>query len=210
MKLTTIAVSTAALLFATTAGAATLDFEDLANGAETGISNGDSLMIDGLNVTFTATGTNGPGQEVAAYLDHDDAGLGVCSNWTATAAVNDNECNPSSDDNVTSGESVTLTFDNLIESFTISSFNDSQHNSLAGSTDTLLINGIEYSFTDALGATFSGTDSITFAFDDVSGNGSQFYVGVAEVALVPLPAAGLLLLAGMGGLAAMRRRRKAA
>lgn len=44
----------------------------------------------------------------------------------------------------------------------------------------------------------------------VDGNASAFRVKSLEVAAVPLPAAGWLMLAGLGGLAALRRKRRAA
>ncbi|MEM8581636.1 MAG: VPLPA-CTERM sorting domain-containing protein, partial [Pseudomonadota bacterium] len=59
----------------------------------------------------------------------------------------------------------------------------------------------------------SGLSHIFIAYDDKAGTGAGLddnhddYVWKVEV--VPLPAAGWLLLAGMGGLAAMKRRKKA-
>lgn len=44
----------------------------------------------------------------------------------------------------------------------------------------------------------------------VTGDSSAFRVSSVTVSAVPLPAAGWLMIAGLGGLAAMRRRKKAA
>ncbi|SMY06075.1 hypothetical protein [Flavimaricola marinus] len=207
MKPFTIAAGIAAMFFATSAGAATLDFMTTANGAETGIANGDSLVMDGVTVTFEATGTSG---EAAAYLDSGDAGLGVCSNWTATAAVNDNECAPSSDDNITAGETVTLTLDG---SYDLSDlvFRDDGHVPLASDSLTLLfgVNGAaltEYTFDELAAESFAGVTEFTFAYG--GSDAHQFYVQAATVvAAVPLPASILLL---GGALATLRRRRKSA
>ena len=51
-------------------------------------------------------------------------------------------------------------------------------------------------------------DDISFAMGNNHGLSNYLIVGRAEV--VPLPAAGLLLIGGLGGLALMRRRRKKA
>lgn len=58
------------------------------------------------------------------------------------------------------------------------------------------------------------TGSVTFVFDAVSGdfdfNPDEVATWDLEVTRVPLPAGGLLLLTALGGVAALRRKRKAA
>lgn len=210
-RITTSAVAMAAVMaLAGSAGAAVLNFVAEAAGNERAIADGDFIVMDGLKVTFSA----GPGGAGADYAYLDDlsggkpAGLGVCTNLTGT------QCNPSSDDNISAESSVagqsewvTLSFDSVLTSFSVTSFYDADHNSLATSTDTLLINGDEYTFANALITDFGGSDMIEFAYGGDSAN--QFYVGGA-IATIPLPAAGFLLLGGLGGLVVARRRRKAA
>ncbi|WP_282059241.1 VPLPA-CTERM sorting domain-containing protein [Roseobacter litoralis] len=199
-----------AVTLAGAASAATLDFIAFAAGNEQGVADGTTLNFDGLDVTFSA----GPGGVGADYAYFDDlsggkpAGLGVCTTLTSSA-----QCNPSSDDNIsmdgsTGPEWVTLTFGDTLSSFMVTSFYDASHNSLATSNDTLFINGTEYTFAAALGVDFGGTDSVEFLYGGTSA--SQFYVGGVEASIVPVPAALPLLLAGIGGLGFMARRKRKA
>ena len=74
---------------------------------------------------------------------------------------------------------------------------------------------MQYTFQGALAEVFTGVSTIRFQHDDAEANarnvanGFQFYVGgaSAEPSPVPLPAAGLMLLAGLAGLGALRVRR---
>ena len=208
MSLKTILATAVALtLSAAAASAAVLDFAGYANGNEQGVANGDNRVIGGVTIEFNATGTNA-NATAAAYFDHGNAGLGVCSNWTATATVNDNECAPRSDDNLTSGETVTLSFASAINILAGTMFNDTDpHRPLTvlGKQLTYKINGgatQTTTFENFATLSFGGVNSITFGYGDY-----QYYVGQMTVVPVPLPAAGLMLLAGLGALGAARRRR---
>jgi hypothetical protein len=199
-----VSAAALALVAATSVSAATLDFVAEAAGNERGIASGTSLTIDGLAVTFSANSTYSP------YFDDlsggKPGGLGVCKVLTTS-----DQCNPSSDDNVTMGEAVTLGFGTPV---TLSGlvFNDADHNSLATSAAELLIgiNGdpLRLSrFRSASSGVFTDVSSITFAHG--GRDPSQFYVSGATATPVPLPAAGLLLAGGLGLLGvgrAMKRR----
>jgi len=65
----------------------------------------------------------------------------------------------------------------------------------------------------AFGALFNGGRSVYAFFDDSGANNNRDWddmLVLIEVSPIPLPASALLLLGGLGGIAAIKRRRKAA
>jgi hypothetical protein len=60
----------------------------------------------------------------------------------------------------------------------------------------------------ALGGPITQRYRLTFFESGMNGQGKQLSQNLVTVSEVPLPAAGVLLLAGLGGLAALKRRRK--
>lgn len=189
------------------ANAAVLDFVGEAAGNERGVANGSVIVMDGLAVTFSAS--NG-GNTAFAYFDDlfngNPGGLGVCSTLEGAPP---SECLNSADDSIRNGESVTLTF-STAQNLSGFSFTDRDHLSLNSSLNTLLINGLEFTFADVVGLTaavvaaITGVTSVTFAHG--GSNATEFYVN--GFTAVPLPAAAPLLLAGIAGLGFASRRRK--
>lgn len=187
------------LAAAPAAHAAVFDFLAEANKLEKGYQP-YSLTRDG--ITVTARGYNGA-MQVFAYMDAGDAGLGVCKVLTASK-----QCNPSSDDNVTSGERLNLTFSTAVTISTLS-FRDENHGLRFDSTDRidLKVDGVQLSDIQlpvsggVYARTLTGT-SFDFIFDN-----EQFYISSVTAQAVPEPATAMLLGAGMLGLAAARRRR---
>lgn len=188
----------------TTAGAATLDFQAESAGNERGVTNGyvlNSVNTDFTNVTLSATYN---GAAANAYFDN-GAALGVCH----TGLTGSNQCVTASDDNVTANETLTLAFDGLR---TVSglSFMAEGHTNLFSDTLTLLfgVNGgalASYTFNDLRNAVFGGVSSITFGYGGARPD--QYYLQGATVAAVPVPAAGMMLLGGLGMLGFGARRR---
>ena len=205
------------------AHASTVDFDFVAladnfkavNGYEADWTQatGGSLSSGGVSVTATATYVGGTAH---AFLDASDrsgpAGLGVChSGYTlsgnsncATGGGGSNQ----SDDNITEDETLFLQFSKAVSILDIL-FYDAKHKLANG---TLLINGVGYNLTGgSLDGGFAqlGTEE-TFSFAYGGAAPTQVYLGSASVSPVPLPAGVVLLLTAVGGLGALRMRRKTA
>lgn len=203
------AAVTAAMATGASAASVDINFEELvADIGEQGVE-GETFDFGGLSVTLTSSAD--------AYLDDVSgglpAGLGVCS----TGLDADDECNVPGDDNVTMNETVTLTFSQAVLSVSDFVFRAATHEDISDSNDFLMV-----SWVDGLGpfggaSTFAGVENfisvaqvgditeLTFSFAD-----TEFYLSsfTAEIASVPLPASILLLGGALGGLGAMRRKRK--
>ena len=171
---------------------------------------------DGITITFTAVKGLGAAN---AYLDFGTAGLGVCGDLLAPSAnKSTNECNPSSDDNVTTGEAVTLTFNRDVK--IDKAWYNNNHDGGLDLNDQILVNGVSQGVVNL--ASYGGKgrglvdvdyflsagSSITYAFKPGS---EEFYLDAMDVQAVPEPAT--LGLFGLGlslfGFAARRRRNKA-
>ena len=222
MKFKAIASAVALMAFAPMAQAATLDFISEANNNERGVIDNTVITMDGVDVTFSANGTN------FAYFDHGNAGLGVCQNVTNfTSGGTSNRCaSGASDDNVTVKEAVTIAFDTAMNLSDLI-FQREGHTPFSTSTSALqktLLFGINggdlgrYTFGQLEGLSFGAVLKATFAYDDSSfdpvrannltRDAEQFYLASATVSPVPVPAGLPLLLAGIGGLGLMARRKR--
>jgi hypothetical protein len=190
------------------ANAAVLDFVAEAAISERGVDDGTVIVMDGLAVTFSASGPGGGFAYFDDLFNGLPAGLGVCETLAGPAPA---PCGPGADDNINAGESVTLTFG---ETVTLSafSFSGEEHVSLNASLATLLVNGMSFTFADvfnltpAVAAAVAGLTSITFAYGGAAP--AEFYVNGFTASPVPLPGAAPLLLAGLAGLGFAGGRKK--
>ena len=184
----------------------TVDFiNDDPNGAdpnnERGVDDGTILEFDGVYLMFSATSTSGEGY---AYFDKGTAGLGVCTTTVAT------QCSPTSDDNLTLGETLTLsvfsdadgqnpldvTLGNIV-------FRDANHN-LINDQSTILfgVDGGGLVSTSMLGFGWSDMgSSFTFGYDR-----KEYYISSMLVSEIPEPATWLMMIIGFGIVSAATRR----
>lgn len=206
------------LLLSLSAHAVTFDFHQwlLANG-ERGFNNSAPFTLTEGGVTLTAAAFELPsGAASHVYLDGrfngSLGGMGVCSVLTSKA-----QCNPSSDDNISvdgvSTEALLWTFSQPVTRTTLA-LRDADHRLYANRP---LLYSTDFSVwtpatTDALGylALLGDATSSLLAFKPAgSGYGHQFYLERVELSPVPLPSASLLFGAGLVGLTAVARRRRA-
>ena len=199
----------AVALSAGAAPAAVLDFYASAFGNERGVDNFVDVDVTGTTVQFDAG-------DHYAYFDH-DAGLGVCKvvDNPGVSGGTGNMCNtpisnPASDDNITLSESVSVLLGGLSN---LSNLVFRAEGHAIRTDDKTLLFSINdealqrYTFAQLSTLTFQNVMKLNFSYDDAGTNADQYYVSAATVVPVPLPAAGLMLLAGLGALGAARRRR---
>ena len=213
-KLTTVCVLVVLFLASgAVAHADTIDFKNLAD-VQWGESAWKPLTIITPNFTLTITATKN-GQAAYAYLDSGNAGLGVCGAVVAGANTNvqthstANLCDPSDDDNVTTGESLTLVFSKNVTIQTLS-FDDNHDSPFSLLGDKINIGGSAFTFANG----GVSQDSFTTAPYSVSAgnpfvisyNNEEFYLSALTVS-TPEPATLILASAGLLGLGFTARRR---
>ncbi len=136
-----------------------------------------------------------------AYLDRGDAGLGVCKH------LHNTQCSPSSDDNVTFGEILQLTFDQEVSLNTVF-FKNAGHGTTFGGDFKLSVDAGDWD-TLSLAYEFDANRiGTTFEFYNFNGgSGAEFYINKLSVNAVPIPAAIWLFGTGLLGMVAVARRK---
>lgn len=231
-KLMTAAV--AAIVIGGGAQATTVDFSDLAANTALGIFD----FGDGITGIVTADGTRAISPDVAVVFDTDatdtaDADLEspftlagddtVTRSFGNAIIIQENPADADGNfiaDDVGGGGTIEFAFNNIISLFEVSLLD-----ARLGSTVTLFNGADEFALTTTVSADttdaevpnlftvldFGGALGNRFVVDFNGGSGAvgEFTATLAPApAPVPLPASALLLIAGLGGLGAMKRRKK--
>ena len=174
---------------------------------------------DGIKLTASATYTgsatytdsysgaysSGETLKAWAYLDQNNAGLGVCSKGLKTDGKGANQCNPGSDDNVTVDEILNILFDQVVTiDFSQSVFRDGSHNDYTPPDPyvEVSVNGGAFELMDVSSViTGSSFDFLTNSDND------QFYIDALAVTSVPEPSILAMMGLGIAGIGFTRRRK---
>lgn len=168
-----------------------------------------SFASGGISVNATASYNGGAfGSGAAVVQDHENgynnaasigAGLGVY-----------HQLNNSSDDNITVGEALKLSFNKTVTLSAIGLRDDGHNTSFSAGTK------FDYSFDNLNWTSANLTSSVAlnhtgqdFYIRYGSTNGAQFYLSSMTVAAVPEPETYAMLMAGLGVIGFISRRRKA-
>lgn len=224
MKPITILASALLGIAALPASAAQFDFYKLGRGAVNGdflptngvaCTGGDlcSSNVDGAvfggNLSFTdggvtAVATSSFASGASSVVQDHDGG------WTASIGAGlgvYHKTGDTSDDNITSGETLTITFDQVVTLTSVGLRAEGHNFTGWGAGKTFLLDGVQTTLPQDTGSIAVDMTGNVFTFAYGGTNADQFYLASLTVTPVPEPASVAMVLAGLGFVGVAQRRR---
>lgn len=174
------------------------------------------LSVGGATMTVTGHASDDTDGKQYAYLDWGNAGLGTCKDVMDAAKVNTmvsgrtaNNCDPSSDDNVTFYEYLRFVFDRdvVITNFW---FNNN-HDGGFDAGDQVKIGGVDYNVATGYAGGANGIGSFSVAagdYIDVAFSNEQFYIsGIEVISRVDESGTFMMMIFGLMAMFGIRRRK---
>lgn len=165
---------------------------------------GDDLTFTDGGITALATGSFSGGV-ASAVQDHENG-------WSATVGAGlgvYHKSGDSSDDNITSGETLTITFDQVVTLTSIGLRSEGHNFTSWGAGKTFLLDGVSTLLPQNVGSIAVNMTGQVFTFAYGGTNADQFYLSSLTAVPVPEPESWAMMLAGLGVVGFMLRRRTA-
>lgn len=167
-------------------------------------SFGGSLSYSNAGVSLDASGSF-MGGVASAVQDHENG-------WSATVGAGlgvYHKTGDTSDDNITSGEMLTITFDQVVTLTAIGLRSEGHNFTSWGAGKTFLLDGVSTLLPQNVGSIAVNMTGQVFTFAYGGTNADQFYLSSLTAVPVPEPQSWAMLLAGLGALGFTLRRRSA-
>lgn len=168
------------------------------------VLNDDLTFVSG-GLTAKATGWYN-GKQVAAMQDHEN-GYNPISLFGAGLGVYHLSGN-TSDDNITTGETLIVTFDQVVKLTSISLRSDGHNVTSWGANTTFLLNGSSTLLPLNVGSISTNLVGTSFSFAFGGTKADQFYLSGMTAAAVPEPETYALVMAGLAAVGFVARRRR--
>ncbi|HRI18107.1 MAG TPA: PEPxxWA-CTERM sorting domain-containing protein [Burkholderiaceae bacterium] len=167
-------------------------------------SFGGVLSYSNAGISLDASGSFSGGV-ASAVQDHENG-------WSATVGAGlgvYHKKGDTSDDNITSGETLTVTFDQVVTLTAIGLRSEGHNYTSWGAGKTFLLDGVSTLLPQNVGSIAVNMTGQVFTFAYGGANADQFYLSSLTAVPVPEPESWAMMLAGLGVVGFMLRRRTA-